>query len=150
LTPQTTAHVAEILGQGNSMQSIASWADQVRRERVVTGPWHYVDIPIDKPHLDMAHDCPKGDCVIAKIEEFQRVVVDPAATPYNAGKPPVPDTLRGRHAPAAPLLDNKDKGGNDVKLDFFGRPGNLHSIWIAVCWGASEKRTHSSPSSPKT
>ena len=25
--------------------------------------------------------------------------------------------------------DNKDKGGNDVKLDFFGRPSNLHSVW---------------------
>ena len=25
--------------------------------------------------------------------------------------------------------DNKDKGGNDVKLDFFGRTSNLHSVW---------------------
>jgi hypothetical protein len=25
--------------------------------------------------------------------------------------------------------DNQDKGGNDVKLDFFGRDYNLHSVW---------------------
>ena len=27
----------------------------------------------------MARDCPKGECVIAKIEDFRKVVVDPAA-----------------------------------------------------------------------
>jgi hypothetical protein len=25
--------------------------------------------------------------------------------------------------------DNKDKGGNDVKLEFFERDSNLHSLW---------------------
>jgi hypothetical protein len=25
--------------------------------------------------------------------------------------------------------DNKDKGGNDVKVEFFGKPTNLHSVW---------------------
>ena len=25
--------------------------------------------------------------------------------------------------------DNNDKGGNDIKLDFFGRNSNLHSVW---------------------
>ena len=25
--------------------------------------------------------------------------------------------------------DNKDRGGNEVRLDFFGRPSNLHSVW---------------------
>ena len=25
--------------------------------------------------------------------------------------------------------DNKDRGGNEVRLDFFGRNQNLHSVW---------------------
>src|SRR5262249_12460827 len=25
--------------------------------------------------------------------------------------------------------DNNDKGGNDIRLEFFGRPSNLHSVW---------------------
>ena len=130
LTPQATARVAEVLGEGDTMPSIASWADQVRREREVTGPWHYVDIPISVPHLDMARDCPKGDCVIAKIEEFKRIVVDPAATAVQRR-----EALRflihfvgDMHQPLH-CSDNKDKGGNDVKLDFFGQPSNLHSVW---------------------
>jgi hypothetical protein len=130
LTPQATARVAEVLGQGNTMQSIASWADQVRRDRAPTGPWHYVDIPIDKPHFDMARDCPKGDCVIAKIEEFQRTVVDPAATPVQRREALLflIHFVGDMHQPLH-CSDNKDKGGNDVKLDFFGRPSNLHSMW---------------------
>src|SRR4051812_9590993 len=67
LTPAARARVLEILGPGKTMASVASWADEVRRARPETGPWHYIDIPIDKPHRDMARDCPKGDCVIVKI-----------------------------------------------------------------------------------
>src|SRR5581483_4728907 len=70
LAPAVHARVTEILGPGLSIQSSASWADQIRNQRRDTGPWHYIDIPIDKPHLDMARDCPKADCVLTKIEDF--------------------------------------------------------------------------------
>ena len=130
LTPAAAAGVAEILGTGTSMASISSWPDQIRRERAATGPWHYIDIPIDEPHLDMARDCPKGDCVIAKIEEFRKVVADPAATPVERKEALMflVHFVGDMHQPLH-CSDNKDKGGNDVKLDFFGRPSNLHSVW---------------------
>lgn len=130
LTPAATARVAEILGPGVTMQSIASWADQTRREREATGPWHYIDIPIDKSHREMARDCPKGDCVVAKIADFRKVLVDPAATPV-ARKEALMFLIHFIGDMHQPLhcSDNKDKGGNDVKLDFFGRDYNLHSVW---------------------
>src|SRR5580765_3365685 len=83
LTPAAAARVAEILGSGKTMASISSWADQIRRERAASAPWHYIDILIEHKHLNMARDCPKGDCVITKIAEFRTVVVDPAATPVQ-------------------------------------------------------------------
>jgi hypothetical protein len=130
LTPAATARVAEILGPSVTLQSIASWPDQIRRERVATSPWHYIDIPIDKPHLDMARDCPKGECVIAKIEDFKKVVADPAATPVQRREALIflVHFVADMHQPLH-CSDNKDKGGNDVKLDFFGRNSNLHSLW---------------------
>jgi hypothetical protein len=130
LTPAAAARVAEILGPGISLESIASWADQIRRDRAVTGPWHYIDIPIDKPHLDMARDCPKGDCILAKIEEFKKVVVDAAATAVERKEALMflVHFVGDMHQPLH-CSDNKDKGGNDVKLDFFGQPSNLHSVW---------------------
>ena len=140
LTPAAAARVAEILGSGTTMQAISSWPDQIRRERAATGPWHYIDIPIDKPHLDMARDCPKGDCVIAKIEEFQKVVTDPAATAVERKEALMflVHFVGDMHQPLH-CSDNKDKGGNDVKLDFFGRPSNLHSVWDSGLLGRMGK-----------
>ena len=130
LTPAAAARVAEILGPGTTMQAVASWADQIRRSRAATGPWHYIDIPIGQPHLDMARDCPKGDCVIAKIEDFTKVMVDPAVAAEQRKEALMflVHFVGDMHQPLH-CSDNKDKGGNDVKLDFFGRPSNLHSVW---------------------
>src|SRR3954451_16718243 len=67
LTTAAAARVKEIIGPDVTLSSIASWADQVRNSRRETAPWHFIDIPIDHKHLDMARDCPKHDCVLAKI-----------------------------------------------------------------------------------
>src|SRR5437016_5035079 len=87
LTPKVSAKVQAILGPGVTMASVASWADQVRNQRRETAPWHFIDIPIDKPHLDMARDCPKEGCVISKIEEFTKQLADPKLTPEQKREP---------------------------------------------------------------
>jgi hypothetical protein len=130
LTPVARARVAAILGPDSTMASIASWADQVRQARAPTAPWHYIDIPIDQPHLDMARDCPKGDCVLAKIEDFRKALNDPAIAPATLRE----DLMFLIHFTGdmhQPLhcSDNKDKGGNDVHVEFAGRQSNLHSLW---------------------
>jgi hypothetical protein len=130
LTEAVRARVQEILGGGSTMSSVSSWPDHIRSERKESGPWHYVDIPIDKPHLDMARDCPKGDCVIAKIEEFREVVKNPAI-PAGQRREALIFIIHFVGDMHQPLhsSDNQDKGGNDVHLVFDGRPTNLHSFW---------------------
>ena len=140
LTPAVQARVTEILGPGVSIQSIASWADQVRNQRRESGPWHYIDIPIDQPHLDMARDCGKGDCVISKIEEFRKQLRDPAVQGVERREALmflihfVGDMHQPLHS-----SDNKDKGGNDVHVLFSGRPSNLHSVWDSGVLGLMGK-----------
>jgi hypothetical protein len=134
LTPAVQARVSEILGPNVTLQSIASWADNIRNQRRDTGPWHYIDIPIDKPHLDMARDCPKGDCVVVKIESFEKILHDPATPPEQRREALmflvhfVGDMHQPLHS-----SDNKDQGGNKVTVQFgeptSGRPYNLHSLW---------------------
>jgi hypothetical protein len=130
LTPAAHARVVEILGPGVTMASVASWADQVRRARPETSTWHYIDIPIDKPHLDMARDCPKGDCVIAAIARFRKVLADPA-TPAPARREALLFVIHFIGDMEQPLhcSDNRDKGGNNVHVQFFDQPSNLHSVW---------------------
>jgi hypothetical protein len=130
LTAGARAKVVEILGPGATLASISSWPDEIRRARAETGHWHYTDIPIDRPHLDMQLDCPAGDCAIAKIEDFQKVLGDPAAPPQERREALmfVVHFVGDMHQPLH-SADNKDKGGNDVRADFFGKATNLHSVW---------------------
>src|SRR5438270_13254518 len=130
LTAAARARVAEILGPGAPLASVSSWPDQIRRARPETGPWHYVDIPIDQPHLDLARDCANHDCVIAKIEEFEKALSDPATAPEMRREALmfIVHFIGDMHQPLH-CATNHDKGGNDVMTDFFGKPMNLHSVW---------------------
>jgi hypothetical protein len=133
LSAKVKAKVAAILGAGTTMESISSWADQVRRDRRDTEGWHYVDIPIDMPKLDMKRDCPdpKG-CVIEAIAKFRAQLKDPA-TPPEKRKEALMFIIHFVGDMSQPLhcSDNQDKGGNDVHIAATGggRPGNLHSVW---------------------
>ena len=144
MTPAAQAKASQILGPGVSLPSIASWADQARTERKETGPWHYVDIPIDKPHLDMARDCPKGDCILTKIEEFRKQLGDPAITPVKRKEALmfIVHFVGDMHQPLH-CSDNGDKGGNDVQVKYGNlgadRPYNLHSLWDSGLLGKMAK-----------
>lgn len=131
LTPAVRARVLEILGPGKSMASVASWADEVRRSRSESAPWHYVDIPLEKDRLDMERDCPKGDCVVSAIARFRAVLRDPAATPGQRREALmwVIHFVGDMHQPLHSSERNKDKGGNAVQVLFHDRPTNLHSLW---------------------
>ena len=130
LTPAARGRVAAILGPDTTMASIASWADQVRGSRDATAPWHYVDIPIDQAHLNMVRDCPKGDCVLGKIEDFRKALNDPSIAPAQRREDLMflIHFVGDMHQPLH-CSDNKDKGGNGVRVEFFGRQTNLHSVW---------------------
>jgi S1/P1 Nuclease len=78
----------------------------------------------------MARDCPKTGCVVSKIEEFEKVLAAPDTKPAQRKEALmfIVHFVGDMHQPLH-CSDNKDKGGNDVKLEFFGNPSNLHSVW---------------------
>jgi len=117
-------------------------ADEVRRSRADTAPWHFIDIPIDKPHLDMARDCPKGDCVIGKIEQFRKALNDAAITPAERREDLMflIHFIGDMHQPLH-CADNKDKGGNDVPVEFSAGGRTCTASGTAVCWAGWEPKT---------
>ena len=133
LTAEARARVAEILGPGSTMASVSSWPDQIRRSRPETGPWHYVDIPIDKPGLDMARDCPNGNCVIGAIAAMRAKLREPAlaADQRREALMFVIHFVGDMHQPLH-SSNHGDRGGNEVHIVFQGHPGNLHSLWDGV------------------
>src|SRR5688572_25919855 len=57
LSEKAKADVKELLGGANlSDAEVVSWADEIRRERSETAPWHYVSIPIDSDGYDPKRD----------------------------------------------------------------------------------------------
>ena len=136
LSPVSKAGIRELLhGQHISDAVIASWADNVRRERPSTGPWHYVDIPIDAPAFDEGRDGQQHNNVIDKINDFAKVLGDPKAPTAERA-----DALKflvhfvgDIHQPLHCAERNHDKGGNGRLVFFLDQPRavNLHFVWDA-------------------
>ena len=132
LTPSTKAQIAELLAlEGHAhLDEVSSWADAVRSQRRETAHWHYVDIPLEADGFDAARDCPSDDCVVAKLVEYTKAFADKSAAPAARLEALkwvvhfVGDIHQPLHAE-----DHDDKGGNTVRLSFFGKETNLHAIW---------------------
>jgi nuclease S1 len=130
LTPQARKQLAKILGPYNSLGAISSWADDARVDYPETGPWHYIDIPLAANKIDMARECPDGDCVIAQIEKFEKVLKNPHSSEADRrlALKFVVHFVGDLHQPLH-CEDNNDKGGNMVQVVFFSQPTNLHAVW---------------------
>ncbi|MFQ3595633.1 MAG: S1/P1 nuclease [Sphingomonadaceae bacterium] len=132
LSPRARAGLLEILGT-ESLEEASTWPDEMRSApglfwRVTASPWHYVTVPDGKRWRDVGAP-PEGDALSA-LQRFSQTIrkadasledrqlalrfaihiVGDLAQPLHVGRP-------------------GDRGGNDVKVSFFGRPTNLHAVW---------------------
>jgi len=130
LTPDAEARVEATLLPGESIASMASWADDVRPARKETENWHFIDIEITGSGLNMGRDCPRGDCVLAKIAEFRKTWRDPKASPVDRREALLflIHFVGDMHQPLH-CADNHDRGGNDTRVEFEGDRMNLHRLW---------------------
>ena len=130
LTPEVRDKIQTMLTPHETLAAISVWADDIREEHPETGPWHYIDVPLAASAIDMTHECPGGNCVVAKISEFESVLknksVDPALR--REALEFVIHFVGDLHQPLH-CADNNDQGGNKVQVIFFGQPSNLHAVW---------------------
>ena len=121
MTGEALKRAGQIL-EGSAIDGIASWADDYRRDHRETGPWHYIDIPLADSRIDIVHECPDGQCVIAQTERFLTVLKDPRAD--KAAKAEalkfVVHFVGDLHQPLHDE-DNSDKGGNERHVIFDGK-----------------------------
>ena len=132
---ETTKIMIQSLIGNNHLYSVASWADDIRRERRDTVPWHYVNIPLSSRY-DANRDCPPPrSCVVEKIADFIKVLMDKKAPREQRAEALkfvvhfVGDIHQPMHA------EKEAKGGNGIHVSFLGndRCGrydcNLHGVW---------------------
>lgn len=123
------AHVRDILGT-ESLADASTWPDEMRSNpspfwQSTANPWHYVTVG----GFTYDEAPPEGDALSA-LQRFSAILRDANASradrelalrfivhivgdlhqPLHAGRP-------------------GDRGGNDVKVKWFGRDTNLHAVW---------------------
>jgi hypothetical protein len=134
LTPAAAAGVRRLLkGKHLYEPEVANWADDLTRHIPATGPWHYVNIPRGAGNYLPIRDCPDSNCVVAKIEEYQKQLAD-RTTPVAKRTDALRFLIHFVADAQQPLhcVDDGNRGGNDVAVTYRGRSTNLHQVWDTV------------------
>jgi hypothetical protein len=131
LSAEARAHVQLLLGT-ESLDEAATWPDDMRSDpspfwQKTATPWHYVTV--GGADYDMAP--PEGDALTA-LHRFRATLLDPKASlaDRQLALRFIVHLVGDLHQPLH-VGQPGDHGGNDVKLNFAGRPSNLHSVWDA-------------------
>ena len=129
LSGLTRAHVKELLGV-ESLDEASTWPDEMRSApgefwQKTSTPWHYVTLN----GVIYDHAPSEGDALEA-LNKFTATLKDPNASlaDKQLALRFIVHLVGDLHQP---LHVGKccDKGGNDVKVKWFGRDLNLHSVW---------------------
>lgn len=132
LQPETRRAVACILGQ-ETLAEASTWPDFMRADpsefwQKSAGPWHYVTVPDGRTYKEVGVP-PQGDAVSA-LQRFRTIVQSlnaPLAERQLALRFIV-HIVGDLHQPLH-VGRGSDRGGNDVKVRWFGRETNLHAVW---------------------
>lgn len=139
LTPTTKAAVDSML-QGKSIVYWANWLDNASHQRPLayTKTWHYKNID-EGVRYEEAPANPAGDAVTA-IKSRIEILSDPESTPEerDLALKILVHVVGDLHMPLH-MGHATDLGGNRIKVKFFNRENNLHSVWDSSLPEAAHK-----------
>lgn len=129
LTRKAKKKIRKIIGN-QSLAIISTWMDEVRNDPNYnhTHDWHWVTIP-DGLTYEQSEKNPNGD-IIESIERLFKVLKE-----RKQSDSAIRDALLMMvhlvgdiHQPLH-VGKGDDRGGNDVRVMWFGRTSNLHRVW---------------------
>ncbi len=128
----TKAAIVSILG-AEDLAEASTWPDDMRSSpepfwQKTASPWHYVTVPAGKHYHEVGAP-PEGDAFTA-LGRFARTLRDPKASRDEKALALrfVVHIVGDLHQPLH-AGNGLDRGGNDVKVQWFGRATNLHAVW---------------------
>src|SRR5690554_93982 len=115
---------------GETLVSISTYADEIKSDNAFRkySAWHYVNIPFEETY-ETIESSEKGDLISAI--EFCISVLNDADTTKEDKKfhlKLLVHFMGDLHQPLHLGLE-EDKGGNDIKVKWFGASTNLHTVW---------------------
>jgi len=133
LDPSTRDIVNSIL-QGESIESVSTWADEVKRkpEYRSTSSWHYINVPSGLSHdaFINAVKQDKGPNIYTAILDMEHKLSSPGLTPDKQQEclKFLIHLVGDAHQPFH-VGRKEDKGGNTIQVRFDGKGTNLHALW---------------------
>ena len=124
------AHIRALLGTAESLDEAANWPDEMRSApspfwQETATPWHYVTLN----GITYDHAPAEGDALQA-LTRFRDTLRDPNASlaDKRLALRFIVHLVGDLHQPMH-VGKCCDRGGNDVKVKWFGRDSNLHAVW---------------------
>ncbi len=113
-----------------SLAFVSTYADEIKSDKRYNEfyTWHYINMPLDATY-ETSKKNPKGDLVTG-IAYCKKVITDENASIEDKAfyLKLLIHLVGDLHQPMH-IGKEKDKGGNDVKLQWFYKDSNLHRVW---------------------
>lgn len=133
LTTETKVALKELIGV-ESLAEISTYVDEMRALKEnefwakTSQPYHYVTVPTGKAYSEVG--APKqGDAIFA-LSKYSDVIRNPSSSKEEKiiALKFIVHLIGDLHQPLH-VGTGLDRGGNDVKVKFFNKNYNLHSVW---------------------
>lgn len=134
LTAEAKTWVSNILGNGISMPSVATWADSFRYTSAgrFSAPYHYIDAEDSPPSacsVVYSRDCDSRGCIVSAIANYTERAQDGRLSAENQ-KQALQFLIHFLGDITQPLhVEAEAVGGNDIRVTWDGKDTNLHACW---------------------
>lgn len=129
LTEKAAAEVKRVLGD-ESLAEVSTWMDEVRSDGSYDhmAPWHYVTIPEGETYETVEKN-PDGDIIWAIRKVVRKLKEGDLSAKQEAENLKILVHLVGDLHQPLHVGNGTDRGGNDVRLQWFRDNSNLHRVW---------------------
>jgi hypothetical protein len=127
--------IAELLAPSETLESVSTWADDVKTQSAETRSWHFVLIPLGDSRYLPLKDCGKGQtCIIEAIGQQITILKDTNKDSKDRAEALkfLVNLIGDLHQPfhVSTNTNPPDQGGNRVRVtSLSGRSTNLHDEW---------------------
>lgn len=130
LFPETRTAISSILN-GDSLEAVANWADQVKS--TAQYQWsetlHYIDTPDFECGFNPLQDCPGNWCLTSAIRNYTSLLS--TGRDQNEALKFLVHFMGDLHQPLHVGFAS-DKGGNTLKGRLLGMYDNFHAVWDSL------------------
>lgn len=130
LTPEAKQAITDLLGP-EDLAEASTYADEMRSNpsefwQRTASPWHYVNVTLGQAYMKAP---PEGDAVSA-LDLFSRTLKDPSSPKENKQLALrfIVHIIGDLHQPFHSGT-SEDRGGNLIRVKFFGDDTNIHRVW---------------------